>query len=66
MTADSDHAHDTRPGLHGRALLDALAERRGILPVKSMDDLASDVFDTDADLDEFLASTYTARHADLG
>jgi hypothetical protein len=66
MTANSDHTHDDRPRLRGRALLDELAARRGIHPVKSMDDLACDVFDTDRELDEFLASTYAARHADLG
>ncbi len=66
MTTNSDHTHDVRPGLRGRALLDELAERRDIHPVKSMDELACDVFDTDEELDEFLASTYAARHADLG
>jgi len=66
MTADSDHIHNVRPRLRGRALLDELAERKGIQPVRSMDDLACDVFDTDEELDEFLTSTYAARHADLG
>jgi hypothetical protein len=66
MTANSDHTHDIRPRPRGRALLDELAERRGIQPVKSMDDLACDVFDSDEELDEFLASTYAARRADLG
>lgn len=35
-------------------------------PIRTVEDLACDgIFDTDAELDEFLAYTYAARRADL-
>ena len=37
-----------------------------ILPIQSADDLACDgVFESDEELEEFLAYTYAARRADL-
>jgi hypothetical protein len=43
-----------------------LARRQGVGPVVSVDDLARpDLFESDAELDEFLADLYAARHAGL-
>jgi len=43
------------------------ARRLGVRPVESADDLAADgVFDSDEELDEFLAAVTTWRHSDLG
>lgn len=40
--------------------------RRGLRPIASVEDMArDDVFDTDQELDEFLAHVYTERHANL-
>lgn len=66
MTTSNDHTHHVPPRPAGRVSLDELARRKGVQPIRSMDDLVCDVFDTDDELDEFLSSTYAARRADLG
>ncbi|MEU8219003.1 hypothetical protein AB0C47_24945 [Micromonospora taraxaci] len=41
-----------------------LARRQGVRPVASVDDLARpDLFESDDELDEFLADLYTSRRA---
>ena len=43
-----------------------LARRQGIRPIKSVDELARpDLFESDEELDEFLADLYAARHTGL-
>lgn len=43
-----------------------LARSQGVGPVESVDDLARpDLFESDEELDEFLADLYAARHAGL-
>ena len=43
-----------------------LARRQGIRPIESVDELARpDLFDSDEELDEFLADLYAARHTGL-
>lgn len=43
-----------------------LARRQGVGPVASVDDLARpDLFESDEELDEFLADLYAARHTGL-
>jgi hypothetical protein len=64
MTSTNAHRFAPRPG--ARLSLDEMAQRQGVQPIESMDDLACDLFETDDDLDEFLAHTYAARRADLG
>jgi hypothetical protein len=34
-------------------------------PVESLDELAADTFESDQELEEFLAFTYAERHRDL-
>ena len=34
-------------------------------PIQSLDDLAADIFESDEELEEFLAFTYAERHRDL-
>ncbi len=54
----------TRGGAGVRARVEELF--REVPPIRSVEDLASaEVFDTDAELDEFLASVRAARDADL-
>jgi len=44
-----------------------LARRKGVRPIASVDELAEpDTFESDAELDEFLADLYASRRADLG
>ena len=46
--------------------LDELIRRTpGAHPIKSIDELRSDAFETDQELDEFLAFVTESRHADL-
>jgi hypothetical protein len=42
-----------------------IAQTAGAHPIGSIDELRCDVFDTDDELDEFLASVTESRHADL-
>ena len=51
---------------HGRnsyaAELDEQARRKGVRPIASVDELRADVFDSDEELDEFLADLDEFRH----
>jgi hypothetical protein len=59
--------HIGRPTVRRRhESLDEQVRRRGLKPIKSVDDLVCEgIFDTDEELDEFLAFTYAARRSDL-
>jgi len=50
-----------RPRLSAAQLLAAKNTR----PIRSLDDLAADTFESDDELEEFLAFTYAERHRDL-
>lgn len=44
-----------------------LARRQGVRPISSVDELAEpDTFESDAELEEFLADLYASRRADAG
>ena len=50
----------------GTESLDEQARRKGVRTIRSADDLAQDgVFDSDEELDAFLAHVTEMRHADL-
>ena len=58
--------YTTVPPERGMESIDEQARRKGIRPIVSADDLAQDgVFDTDEELDAFLAHVAAMRHADL-
>jgi hypothetical protein len=67
VTVTTDRADDLAvPSGHGTESLDEQARRKGIRPIQSADDLAHDgIFDTDEELDAFLAHVAEMRHADL-
>ncbi|MGO9297356.1 MAG: hypothetical protein ACLP52_26340 [Streptosporangiaceae bacterium] len=44
------------------AKLDEQARRKGVRPVTSVDELRADVFESDEELDEFLADLKAFRH----
>ena len=44
------------------AELDEQARRKGVRPIASVDDLRADVFESDQELDEFLADLDEFRH----
>ncbi|MDT0549319.1 MULTISPECIES: hypothetical protein [Streptomyces] len=50
-----------RPHLSVEELLAA----RNTQPIRSLDDLAADTFESDEELDEFLAFTHAERHRDV-
>src|SRR6266568_2772753 len=50
-----------RPRLSAAQLLAA----RNTRPIRSLDDLAADTFESDDELEEFLAFTYAERYRDL-
>jgi hypothetical protein len=67
MTTHGTEPVDPRPTGRGRReSLDEQAKRRGIRPVQSIEDMVCyDIFETDEELDEFLAHVYAERHANL-
>jgi hypothetical protein len=61
-SADSDAGKAAvRPSLPVTQLLAA----KGTRPIRSLDELAADTFESDEELEEFLAFTYAERHRDL-
>ena len=66
MTASHDYVHHVTPQAERQATLDELFRAKKTQPVRSADDLACEgIFETDEELEEFLAYTYAARRADL-
>jgi hypothetical protein len=52
---------------HSAESIDEQARRKAVRPIQSADDLAQDgIFDTDEELDAFLAHVAAMRHADPG
>jgi hypothetical protein len=47
-----------------RLSVEALLAAKHTQPIRSMDDLAADAFDSDEELAEFLVFTYAERHRD--
>jgi hypothetical protein len=67
VTVTTNRADDMSvPPDRGIESLDEQARRKGVQPIQSADDLAHDgIFDTDEELDAFLAHVAAMRHADL-
>ena len=64
------HAHDGEgtcagPARRGRCASPSTACRQHTQAIGSMDDLAADPFESDEELAEFLAFTYSERHRDM-
>jgi hypothetical protein len=47
------------------AELEEQAQRKGVRPIASVDELRADVFESDEELDEFLADLEAFRHEHL-
>lgn len=55
-----------QPPQGGSVSVEELARRKGVRPVRSVDDMAQDdVFESEEELEEFLAHVCAARRADL-
>ena len=63
MTSGAEHVPETSRDGHVSVI--ELARQQGVRPIASVDDLRADVFDSDQELDEFLADLYASRRADL-
>jgi len=48
-----------------RRSVEKLLAEKNIQPIRSLDDLAADTFESDDELEEFLAFTYAERHHDV-
>jgi hypothetical protein len=48
-----------------RAQLEEQARRKGVRPITSIDELRAEAFESDKELDEFLADLYAFRHENL-
>ncbi|MGW0138045.1 hypothetical protein [Streptomyces calvus] len=53
------------PPLRPRLSVEELLAARNTQPIRSLDDLAADMFQSDEELEEFLAFTYAERHRDV-
>lgn len=67
MTVTTDRTdYQTQPPDRGSVSVEELARRQGVRPVESVDDMAwPGLFESDEELDEFLAHVYASRRADL-
>ena len=66
VSVTSGAEHPEGPPRRGCVPVEELARRRGVRPVASVDDMAQDgVFESDEELEEFLAQVYAARDQDL-
>jgi hypothetical protein len=66
VTASNEHIRHVTPPAEREATLDELFRAKGARPIESIDDLACDgIFESDEELEEFIAYTYAARRADL-
>jgi hypothetical protein len=43
-----------------------LARQQGVRPVEKVEDMHADLWDSDEELEEFLADVHASRQADLG
>ena len=65
MTTSSAGYAGESPGARSESIEEQV-RRKGIRPVESMEDMAQDgVFESDEELEQFLAHVYAARRADL-
>ena len=64
-TSSADYGE--QPPRGGSVSVEELARRKGVRPVESVEDMAQDgVFESDEELEDFLAHVYESRRTDLG
>lgn len=61
-TPEADHSF--HPPIRPRLSVEEMLTAKGTQPIRSLDDLAADTFESDEELEEFLAFTYAERHRD--
>jgi hypothetical protein len=62
-TPDADYP--VYPPIRPRLSVEELLAAKNTPPIRSLDDLAADTFESDEELEEFLAFTYAERHRDV-
>jgi hypothetical protein len=62
-TPDADHP--VHPPIRPRLSVEELLAAKNTQPIRSLDDLAAHTFESDEELEEFLAFTYAERHRDV-
>jgi len=62
-TPDADHP--VCPPIRPRLSVEELLAAKNTQPIRSLDDLVADTFESDEELEEFLAFTYAERHRDV-
>ncbi|SFN23720.1 hypothetical protein SAMN04487980_1014121 [Streptomyces sp. cf124] len=62
-TPDADHP--VYPPIRPLLSVEELLAAKNTQPIRSLDDLAADTFESDEELEEFLAFTYAERHRDV-
>ena len=60
-----DAEYSGYPPLRPRVSVEELLAAKNTQPIRSLDDLAADTFESDEELEEFLAFTYAERHRDV-
>lgn len=60
-----DAEYSGYPLLRPRVSAEELLAAKNTQPIRSLDDLAADTFESDEELEEFLAFTYAERHRDV-
>jgi hypothetical protein len=66
MSTGAEQVRPIRTDRVRRQSLEEQVRRRRLKPIASVDDLACEgIFDTDEELDEFLAHVHAERHANL-
>jgi hypothetical protein len=53
------------PPIRPRLSVDELLAAKNTQPIRSLDDLAADTFESDEELQEFLTFTWAERHRDI-
>jgi hypothetical protein len=65
-TGRAEDLGDSPSGGRRHESLDEQVRRRGLQPIASIEDLArEDVFESDEEIDAFIAHVYAERHANL-
>ncbi|MEV6153678.1 hypothetical protein AB0L53_25355 [Nonomuraea sp. NPDC052129] len=57
--------HPAYPPIRPRLSVEELLAAKNTQPIRSVEDLAADTFESDEELEEFLAFTYAERHRDV-
>ncbi|MEU2432935.1 hypothetical protein ABZ611_26180 [Streptomyces sp. NPDC007861] len=53
------------PAMRPRVTVEELLAAKNVQPIRSLDDLKADTFESDEEVEEFIAFTYAERHRDL-